>query len=293
MAIVVNLEQLLIFGGKTIELWYDAGAADFPFQRYDGATVERGLAAPLAFAKQDQAVFFLGDDLVVYRLQGYYPIKVSQPGIEHLIAEYAKAGSIGDAFMETYTIEGHKMVALTFPSVPGSSTLEFDISTNFWHERESRNASAVSYGRWRAGPILEIYSKILVGDAFSGQVGVLDWDVYTEYGLPIIGMATSPPLHADRKRVFMSLLELDCETGVGLITGQGSDPQVMLDWSDDGGRTWSQRQLWRSLGKVGQYLRRLRWLKMGWFRQRVLRVHISDPVKRTILSAHADLSVGM
>jgi hypothetical protein len=75
-------------------------------------------------------------------------------------------------------------------------------------------------------------------------------------------------------------------------TPQGADPQIMLDWSDDGARTWSQLKLWRSMGKIGEYLKRLRWLKMGQARQRVLRLRITDPVRRNFLGFYLDIEPG-
>ena len=46
---------------------------------------------------------------------------------------------------------------------------------------------------------------------------------------------------------------------------------MMLDWSKNGGTTWSDLQLWRSMGKVGDYTQRLRWLSLGQSRQWVFR----------------------
>ncbi|MCH8919217.1 MAG: hypothetical protein IIA23_00715, partial [Chloroflexi bacterium] len=79
------------------------------------------------------------------------------------------------------------------------------------------------------------YGKHLIGDSEDGVIGELDPDTFDEHGNPLVSIAASPPIHFDRRRVFMDLFELDVESGVGLTTGQGSDPQVMLRWSDDGG----------------------------------------------------------
>ena len=286
-------EMLLIFGagggaGGTIETWYDAGTLNFPFQRYDGATVERGAAAPLAIVKEDNSVFFLGDDLIFYRLNGTIPLRVSTHPLE---ATWGAFDTVTDAVAFSYTARGHKFVVLTFPAA--LRTFVFDIASGLWHERESWDESNVTYERWRVSCHLYCYGKHLVGDAFSGKIGFLDETVYTEWGCTIRGQAVAPPIHSDRKRVYMSRFELDIRTGVGLATGQGSDPQLMLDWSDDGGETFKPLQLWRSMGKIGQYLKRLRWLQMGQFRQRVLRINVTDPVPRVIISANADISQGM
>ena len=56
--------------------------------------------------------------------------------------------------------------------------------------------------------------------------------------------------------------------------------------------TWSAQQLWRSIGALGQYLTRLRWMKQGQSYQFTWRITITDPVWRTIIAAHADLEIG-
>lgn len=76
-------------------------------------------------------------------------------------------------------------------------------------------------------------------------------------------------------------------------TPQGADPQIRLAVSDDGGRTFSLLQKWRSMGKIGQYRKRLRWMKMGMFRQRQIRLEVTDPVRRNIIGIYLDTSEGL
>ena len=281
-------ENLFIFGTRTIETWYNAGALSFPFQRYDGATIERGCGAPLTPVKEDNSVFFLGDDLIFYRLNGIIPVRISTHALEAAWRDYAV---VSDAFTFSYTYEGHKFVVLTFPSA--LATWVYDISTNLWHERVSWDQNNNNLERWRGNCFCNFNNTLLVGDAYNGTIGEVDGSTYTEYGNTIQTLLVSPPIHSERKRVFVSLLELFMESGVGLSTGQGSDPQVMLDWSNDGGRTWVPLQQWTSFGRIGEYLTRVRFLKLGQARQRVFRVYITDPVRRVIISATAELSVGM
>jgi hypothetical protein len=288
LGIVNQQENLLIFKQKSIETWYDTGANDNPFARVDGATIERGCAAALATVKEDNSVFFLGDDLIFYRLDGVLPHRVSQHAIEQAWQKYS---TVADAYCFSYTWNGHKFVVVTFPTANASWT--FDISTGLWHKRISYTAGYTSLGRWGGNCSVEWLGLVLIGDNFSNNIGQLTDQVYTEYGNPILGIAISPPLHKNRKRLFMSLFELDIQAGVGVTVGQGDSPQVMLDWSDDQGNSWKAFQPWQSMGRIGAYLRRLRWKKMGWFWQRYLRITISDPVPRRIMAAWADLSEGM
>lgn len=288
LAVVNQQENLLIFGQTTIETWYDAGSVNFPFQRVDGGTIERGCAAALTPVKEDNSVFFLGDDRIFYRLDGTIPRRVSTHAIEDTWQKYT---SVSDAYTFSYTFEGHKFIVVNF--VAANATWVYDIATGLWHERDSVDINNNSLGRWRASCVANIYNKTLIGDAYSGQIGYLDPTVYTEFGNQIHGEMVSPIIQSDRKRVFISRFELDVEQGVGNTNDPGSDPQIMLDWSDDGGRIFNQRQIWNSMGKQGQYTKRLRWLRQGQTRNRIYRVTISDPVRRTIIAAHADLAVGM
>lgn len=288
LAIVNQQENLLIFGQTTIETWYDAGTVNFPFQRIDGGTIERGCAAALTPVKEDNSVFFLGDDRIFYRLDGTIPRRVSTHAIEDAWQNYSL---VSDAYCFSYTFEGHKFIVLTFPTA--NATWVYDISTGLWHERESWDINNNTYGRWRGSSVANIYNKTLIGDAYSGTIGYLDNSTYTEFGNTIRGLMVGPPIHSDRKRVFISRFELDIQQGVGNTVNPGANPQIMLDWSDDGGRVFKGFQLWNSMGKIGAYNTRLRWLRQGQSRNRMYRVTIADPVPRTIIAAHADLTVGM
>lgn len=293
---VRNLKEILhVFGdGESSELWANSGQAGFPFQRLPGSTINRGLIGRYAFAEADEALFIVGSDRIAYRLGGAQLQRISTHAIEHAWQDYT---STTDAFGVAYTWNGHKFVCFTFPGqtvTPGLTTSwVWDVATNLWHERESRDINGQALGRWCGNCAADAYDKTFIGDAFSGQIGYLDKAVTTEFGRPMYAQAVAPVLHADQRRAFMRNYELDVETGVGLVSGQGSDPQIMLDISDDGGRTWSYPQSWRSMGRLGDYTKRLRWHKLGNFYQRVMRVSISDPVPRRILRSVAELRVGM
>jgi hypothetical protein len=94
------------------------------------------------------------------------------------------------------------------------------------------------------------------------------------------------------RRTAQHSLQLDCESGVGLQNGQGSDPQVMMRFSDDGGHTWSREQ-WSGMGRIGQYYKRVFWRRLGMtlkLRDRVYEISGTDPVKISIMGAELLLS---
>ena len=289
VSIVNQQENLLIFAQKVIETWYDSGDVTFPFARYDGATIERGCIAPYSVVKQDNSVFFLGDDKIAYRLNGIIPVRISTHAIEQ---EWQKYSTMADAVAFSYTWNGHKFVYFEFPSA--NTVWGYDIATGLWAERISYASNGMSYGRWRANSYVSCYNKLLIGDNYSGVIGYLDPTVFTEYGNVMPAHLVGPVLNNNRKRMFMPLFELDMQKGVGVTTGQGSDPQVMMDYSDDGGNTFKNRQQWQSFGPIGQSTEqiRMRWRRLGQFRERSMRIIISDPVVRTIISNNVQLTEG-
>jgi hypothetical protein len=134
LAVVNFHEQLLIFTSKpSTEVWYDSGAIAFPFQRYDGVYIQRGIAGPLAQCSEDNTVFWMGDDGIMYRLNGFVPQRISTFAMEHVWAQYPLR--FLDAQMFVLDQEGHKFVIVQFPS--GCGTWCYDISTQLWHQRQS------------------------------------------------------------------------------------------------------------------------------------------------------------
>lgn len=215
VSIVNTHEELLLFGQKRCEVWYDAGNAtpEFPFQRYDGAFIQRGIAGPHAKCLEDNTVFFLGEDGVFYRLDGLQPVRVSTHAMEKAWQTYPTMKS---ARVFSFTTQGHKMVVLLFPEAP--ATWVYDVSTQLWHERESwlGDNEDSSIGRWRANTAIMAYDRILIGDSRSGAIGQMNYAISTEFGCTMRALVTAPPLHEDRARIFLKRFEVDVESGVGI-----------------------------------------------------------------------------
>jgi len=285
VSIAQNLQLIYIFKKDVTELWYDAGNADFPYARYQGGIIPRGCASTFSVVLQDTALFFLGDDNIYYRMQGNRPIRVSTHAVETVLAEEAKAGTSGRINAFTWTWEGHKLIALVLPSV--LRTLIYDISTGLWFERESADANGVSLGRWRIGTCIQIGpTQTYFCDDYDGRIWKENWNTFTEDGNILRGLIYSAPIFDDLEDIELDRFELDIESGVG--NADAPDPQIMLRWSKDGGRTWSTVQEFRSMGKVGEYLKRLRWLVLGQARTWVFELTVADPVRRVIIAAHID-----
>jgi hypothetical protein len=137
-------------------------------------------------------------------------------------------------------------------------------------------------GRWRANCHSLLNEIHYIGDYANGNIYKLKTDVYDENGTALVAKRTAPNYPAG----FYSYLRLGVETGVGLVTGQGSDPKVMLRWSEDDGRTYTSYRE-RSLGARGDFKELVEFHSLGMTRrQRVFEVTCSDPVPFTIYSAN-------
>jgi hypothetical protein len=289
---IVDHSQVWLFGTSSVEVWYNSGNADFPLQRIEGAFNEIGCAATFSVAKLDNSLFWLGRDArgqgIIYRANGYTGQRVSTHAIEWQIQQYA---DMSDAVAYTYQQDGHSFYVLNFPSA--NATWVYDASTQAWHERAGWVNG--SFMRHRGNCQTFFNQTITVGDYQNGNIYAFDMEVYTDYDRVQKWLRTwraLPTGQNDLKRTAQHSLQLDCESGTGLVSGQGSDPQVMLRWSDDAGHTWSHEH-WAPMGAIGQYGRRVFWRRMGMttkLRDRVYEASGTDPVKLTIVGANLLLS---
>jgi hypothetical protein len=266
---VISHRELYAFGRETIEVLYNSGDTDTPIRRTDSGFVETGIMSAHAAAPTDNGIAFLGNDGLAYMLRGYQPERISDYAMEQAVEAYEDKSCVVMPFTEG----GHKMVAFHF----AEGSWVFDLSTQLWHERQSSG-----HVRWRPQIALEAFNRTLLGDYSSNRIGVLDFRLFEEWGEVLRASCTSPSVSDENRVMFHGSLELQFETGVGTLATP--DPQVMLDWSDDGGRTWSSEH-WRSLGAMGAFTARAIWRRLGRARDRVYRYSITDKVRRTLIQA--------
>lgn len=291
-AIVANNREVWVFGSGTTEVWYDAATTPFPLAPIQGAYNEIGCLAAFSIAKLDNSIFWLGQDPrgygIIYRNQGYTGKRVSTHAVEYAIQSY---GDVSDAVAYTYQQEGHAFYVINFPTA--NKTWVYDVATGAWHERAGwKNGS---FMRNRGQCQMNFNNQTIVGDYENGNLYALDLDVYEDNGEIQKWVRSWRPLSPNQnnlKRTAQHTLQLVCESGVGINLGQGSDPQVMLRWSDDGGHTWSSEH-WISMGKIGEYGYRAIWRRLGMttkLRDRIYEISGTDPNKIVIVGAELFLS---
>ena len=266
---LVEKREWFVFGKDSTAAYQNTGNADFPFERVPSSFMEVGIKAKRLAAKANNSVCFVGHDNIVYRLDGYTPIRISTHAVEQALEDTDET----EFRMFGWVEGGHQMLGLKCADF----CFVYDFSTQLWHERGTLGSDT-----WTAHFVLHAFGKYLIAKDGTNELGKLTADLFTEWGDTLRTECTSAAVAQENRLLPHDSLELVFETGVGTVATP--DPQVMLQFSDDGGRTWSSEK-WRSLGAIGEYQHRCRWHRLGSSRDRVYRYAITDPVRRTLISA--------
>lgn len=277
--VIAQQGEVVVFGELTTEFWANTGATDFPLAPIKSNTREWGCASAWSVAKYNDTLAFLAKnqmgEVSVQILAGYVPRPISTPDFEYEINRYSVTT---DATGFSYMLGGHPMYQLNFPT-EGKSWL-YDALTGHWSTLKSN-----AIERHRAEIGVNYLARTVVSDFTNGKLYRINPQTYSENGFSIERELISETLRApDGERFSVDRLRLDMEVGSGLVSGQGSDPQVMLQVSRDGGNTWGS-EMWRSAGKIGKYKTRVEWDRLGSSDQFVFKIRMSDPVPCVFVSA--------
>lgn len=276
-------------GVRSIVGWYNSGVGAPPIDKYQGRIFNVGLSAPHSIAKTDEAFYWLGDDNAIYRAQAGSKQRISTDAISHTISTFDVTD---DAIGFTYTLEGQNFYTITFPTANKTFTVSELLAENGWFELSSGTNSE----KWQASSVISAYGKDYAADDANGNVYCLCLDTYTNNSEAL--QRTRIISNIDARliggaigdAVTMSSVTISMETGVGLITGQGDNPRIMIEASYDGGRTWAAGA-WPRVGRLGEFVLKVKWDKMKTFYDCMLRLSSTDPVNYSVYSANIDLKL--
>lgn len=275
---VFYAQTLFLFTPSRIEAWVNtANPTGFPFTR--SSVIPRGLISATAVAGHESSfvstLCWVGNDNIVYSMQGYSPVRISTHDIERRIQAVADKTTLRAC---VYMSEGHAFWQLS----SANFTFAYDIMNQVWAERPgnpfSRIENAVfAFGRW------------LVGDFSTGSIGKIDPNYFYEYSAPLIWELTSLPTEAFPRKMIISRMDADFISGTGKVNGIKpieSDPTIDISWSDDGGASF-KAPVQRPLGEIGMSGVTVQVLRSGQSKRfgRVWKYHVSDPVYVGLLGA--------
>jgi len=329
VSLIVDHREVYLLGEASSEVWVDVGSFPFPFQRIPGTSTQHGIAAKFSMYRVGNSFAYVSRNIrgqaQIMMMNGYIPQRISTHAVENTLTDQY----IDDAIAWTYQLEGHEVYVVSFPTL--DLTWAYDVATEMWHKWLWVDNNNI-YHRHRGNCASLFQGQVLVGDYSNGQIYQLDSTNYTDNGQNIRRLRRAPHLVTDLQRQYLEELQIQFQPGVGttglssktqgifinspyyiaptdtliitsdetLILGQSNqvglqttttNPQAMLRWSNDGGSTWSNEH-WVKIGQLGKYKNRAIWRRLGWSRDRVFEVVVTDPVNAVIISANLKAQEG-
>jgi hypothetical protein len=234
---------------------------------------------------QDGLIWFgrseRGENQVI-RTKGFTADVVSTWQVSDEIAKYTVTS---DAVGYTYQEDGHEFYVLTFPTADVTWCYDAAMPPPLaWHKRPSYDPYASVFHRHRSNCCMNFAGMRVVGDYQNGSLYQLTRSAYTDAGWPLLARRRSPHLwnKDNRERIWTASLQLDMNPSGATNSGLGSDPQVYLSLSRDGGATYGSAMP-RPFAQTGNYRQRIRWTRLGFTRDTVAQIDVIDPVNRDIL----------
>jgi len=276
--------ELLAWGPNACDVYRNTGnASGFPYSY--GDTIDKGIRGKFAIAGFDDGwvnqLIWVGDDHVVYRLDGYTAVPISTP----------------DVVRSILTADDDELEAMVYMNGPHAMwvisgddfTWEYNVSTGWWNERKSNGET-----RWKASQSIHDGDWI-VGAIDSGKLFEIDGLNQTEAGEPLVFEVWSVPQAAFPARIAYPRIDIDMIVGVGEAAGTDpieTEPVAQISWSDDGGGRFSTPLL-RELGGEGERRTRLTITRTGLSGPvgRQWKIVVSDPVYAAIIGGAAAAQV--
>jgi hypothetical protein len=295
VGLAVNKREIWAFGTNTVEVWYDAAnPSGFPFSPRVGSDMDVGCASAGSIVEVNNLIMWLDSRgfIVQSQVSNYlrenssgYDIKIVSD--DSLNAEIATYDNISDAIACTYTDRGRIIYQISFPSQ--QKTWAYDQTTGAWTER----AYYSSYYNENIDHLIQYTAlwanRYLACGYQSGKIYILDRDYFDDNGDPIHRRRETAPLSIEGKLVGVDKLELRMTTGKATSTGLGSDPQISMRYSNNGGYTWSD-YIQRSMGKIGEYGKPIIWNRLGTGTEWVFEFTLTEPIDFSMVEAFVSIS---
>lgn len=280
--IFADRRQIYLFGEETLEVWYNTGDINNPFQRFQGGFAHVGTVSIHTVNRFDNSIIWLGRDdrgqgQIFILGDNLLPQIVSTPSITWRINQIS---NISNAYAFTFKEEGHEFYCLSFPS--GNLTLVYDAMSRQWHQWAINE-----FDRHIAYCHAFAFGKHLVGSRSAPRIYELSTDYYDDDGDPIYRRRTSQHIFQNEgmeEEVHIAAIQIEFEEGVGNFNER--DPIAKLSWSKDGGNKFSTPKE-RSVGQSTDKMRRAVWRRLGHARKWTFRLEVSDPVKWVVSGAYA------
>lgn len=268
----------------TIEVFDNIGGTGFPFQRIDGAQIQRGTIGTHACCVFLEAVAFVGggrnESISVWLAASGSSTRIATREVDQVLAEYSE-DVLSRILVEGRVDKGHQYLYIHLPD----QTLVYDYAASqivgepVWFIL----SSSLDKSRYRARNMVWCYDNWLVGDSDSPKLGLLSYDETSHWGNQIGWDFSTVVVYNEGRGAIFHELELVSLSGRAKF---GVDDFISTQYSLDG-MSYSQQKYIKA-GKQGNRTKRLVWLNQGSMRHwRIQRFRGTSNVKLSIARLQA------
>ncbi|NBX72737.1 MAG: hypothetical protein EBQ89_00365 [Alphaproteobacteria bacterium] len=243
-----------------MEVFDNVGGEFFPFQRIDGAQIQKGVVGTFACCEFVQRIAFLGSGRNeapgIYLGANATTEKISSQEIDMLLLTYTEA-QLAVVKLEARNDRAHQHLYVHLPD----RTIVFDeqasreLKSLVWFTLTS---TVVGFSQYRARNFVWAYDKWLVGDPQSSSIGYCDNTIGSHWGQKVRWEFSTIIVYNQSLGAIFHQMELVSLTGRVQV---GLNPQISTSYSKDGA-SWSQDRF-TSVGTTGATQKRITWFQMG------------------------------
>jgi hypothetical protein len=263
VALLKLRNEVYALNRNTIEVFDNIGGEFFPFQRIDGAQIQKGVVGTHACCVYLEAIAFLGssrnESPGIYLGANAQAQKISTQEIDQILLQYTEAQLV-QVQLEARNDKSHRYLYVHLPD----RTLVYDAASSealgdqVWF---TLTTTTVNFSQYRARNLVWAYDKWLLGDPQSNAIGYLDETISTHWGQNVRWEFGTTIVYNDGNGVIFNELELVSLPGRIAL---GVNPIITTSYSIDG-LSWSQDRPIR-VGTTGDTRKRLVWFQQGFMR---------------------------
>jgi hypothetical protein len=245
---------------NTIEVFDNVGGEFFPFQRIEGAQIQKGVVGTHACCVFMNSIAFIGSGRneapSIYIGANSTTQKIATREIEKVLKSYSE-DDLSKARLEAKNGDAHQALWVSLPD----RTIVYDLAASqtagepVWYTLTS---SITGFSEYRARDLVWCYERWLVGDSASSSIGYLDESTGGHFGDEVRWEFSTSIVYNNSNGAIFHELELIALTG---RIAFGTSPKISTSYSVDG-ETWSQDRF-ISAGETGNRKKRLVWLQQG------------------------------
>jgi hypothetical protein len=263
VALLKLRNEIYALNRNTIEVFDNVGGEFFPFQRIDGAQVQKGVVGTFACCVYIENIAFLGSGRneapSIYIASNATANKISTQEIDEILLQFTEA-QLATVKLEARNDKSHQHLYVHLPD----RTLVYDASASqalgeqVWFTLTS---TVAGFSQYRARNLVWAYDKWLVGDPQSSAIGYLVQDTGHHWGQQVRWEFGTIIAYNEGNGAIFNRLELVSLTGSVAL---GTNPQISTSYSVNG-LSWSQDKS-IAVGTTGNTAKRLAWFQQGHMR---------------------------